>query len=90
MTCRCRKPEPGMWLQAALEHDLDLKRSFTVGDRITDVIAGAKAGGRTVLVQSGQHLAPIIETTEPIDLTIKPDHVCAGLEEAAAWILREK
>ncbi len=90
MNCDCRKPQPGMWLQAAREHDLDLKRSFTVGDRITDVIAGAKSGGRTVLVQSGQHLAPVIETTEPIDLSIKPDHVCAGLMEAAAWILSEK
>jgi D-glycero-D-manno-heptose 1,7-bisphosphate phosphatase len=90
MNCDCRKPQTGMWLRAAREHDLDLKRSFTVGDRITDIIAGAKAGGRTVLVQSGQHLAPVIETAEPIDLSIKPDHVCAGLMEAAAWILGEK
>ena len=88
--CDCRKPEPGMLLRAAREHEIDLKGSFMVGDRMTDVIAGAKAGARTVLIQTGQHTAPPIETTEPLDPSIKPDHVCGSLAEAAEWILKVK
>ncbi len=85
--CECRKPRPGLLLRAAREHNLDLGKSFMVGDRITDIIAGARAGCRTVLVQTGQHQAPPIETVEPLDETVQPDHVCADLETAAEWIL---
>ena len=88
--CDCRKPEPGMLLRAAREHEIDLKRSFMAGDRITDIIAGAKAGARTVLIQTGQHTASPIETAEPLDRSIKPDHVCSSLAEASAWILDNK
>jgi D-glycero-D-manno-heptose 1,7-bisphosphate phosphatase len=88
--CECRKPEPGMLLRAAREHELDLKTSFVVGDRITDIIAGARAGTRTVLVQTGRHAAPPIETAEPLDPSVKPDHVCGSLAQAAEWILKVK
>ncbi len=81
--CDCRKPEPGMLLRAAREHGIDLKRSFMAGDRMTDIIAGAKAGARTILIQTGQHTAPPIETAEPLDPSIKPDHVCSSLAEAS-------
>ena len=40
--CDCRKPAPGMLLKAASEKGIDVKRSFMVGDRITDIIAGKK------------------------------------------------
>ncbi len=85
--CDCRKPRPGMLLQAAKDWNIDLKRSFMVGDRITDVIAGARAGCRTVLLRTGAHLAPPIETAEELDLTILPDYTCDTLSEAARWIL---
>jgi D-glycero-D-manno-heptose 1,7-bisphosphate phosphatase len=48
--CSCRKPLPGMWLQAADEHSLDLRRSYSVGDRWSDVVAGAAAGTTTYLL----------------------------------------
>ena len=86
--CECRKPQPGLLRRAALEHDLDLTRSFMVGDRITDIIAGARAGTRTVLVQTGRHLDQPIETGEPLDTAIRPDYTCADLREAAQWILK--
>ena len=85
--CDCRKPRPGLLLRAAVEHDVDLARSFMIGDRMTDIIAGASAGCRTVLVETGQHLAPLIETSDSIDDSILPDHTCASLAEAARWIL---
>jgi D-glycero-D-manno-heptose 1,7-bisphosphate phosphatase len=56
--CRCRKPQPGMLLSAAAEHDLDLSRSWMVGDILDDIEAGNRAGCRTVLVDLGTELAP--------------------------------
>jgi D-glycero-D-manno-heptose 1,7-bisphosphate phosphatase len=54
--CDCRKPKPGMLLRAAQELQIDLARSFTVGDRWQDVEAGAAAGTRTILVRTGYGL----------------------------------
>ena len=48
--CDCRKPKPGLLLEAARRHDLDLGRSWMVGDSATDVEAGRAAGCRTILV----------------------------------------
>jgi D-glycero-D-manno-heptose 1,7-bisphosphate phosphatase len=48
-----RKPEPGMLLQAARDHGLDLGRCFMVGDKADDMEAGRRAGCRTVLVRTG-------------------------------------
>lgn len=48
--CDCRKPKPGLLLRAAAENDLDLSRSYFVGDGLVDVEAGRRAGCRTVLV----------------------------------------
>lgn len=52
-TCRCRKPAPGMLRRAAREHRLDLARSVIVGDRLTDLQAGAAVGAAGVLVRLG-------------------------------------
>jgi D-glycero-D-manno-heptose 1,7-bisphosphate phosphatase len=55
--CDCRKPQPGMLLQAARELNLDLGRSFMVGDKLADAQAGRAAGvGQVYLVRSGQAL----------------------------------
>jgi D-glycero-D-manno-heptose 1,7-bisphosphate phosphatase len=48
--CDCRKPQPGMLLEAARRHGLDLGRSWMVGDSDTDMEAGRRAGCRTILV----------------------------------------
>jgi D-glycero-D-manno-heptose 1,7-bisphosphate phosphatase len=49
-TCQCRKPAPGMLLDAAAELDVDLRASWMIGDTDGDVLAGAAAGCRTVLI----------------------------------------
>ena len=51
--CDCRKPRPGMLLTAALDHLLDLKRSYMVGDRWRDIEAGQRAGCGTFFVDCG-------------------------------------
>ncbi len=52
-SCNCRKPKPGLLLQAAKEFAIDLKSSWMIGDRATDVEAGINAGTRTIFVESG-------------------------------------
>jgi D-glycero-D-manno-heptose 1,7-bisphosphate phosphatase len=85
--CDCRKPRPGLLTRAASELGLDLSRSTMVGDRVSDVVAGALAGCRTVLVRTGAHGEPMIESTLELAELPAPDHVCAGLAEAVDWIL---
>jgi D-glycero-D-manno-heptose 1,7-bisphosphate phosphatase len=48
--CECRKPKPGLLLQAALDFDIDLTSSFMVGDRWSDIEAGRRAGCRTLFI----------------------------------------
>jgi D-glycero-D-manno-heptose 1,7-bisphosphate phosphatase len=59
LACDCRKPKPGMLLQAARKLSLDLGASVMVGDKPSDLQAGRAAGvGRCVLVRSGHALEP--------------------------------
>lgn len=50
--CECRKPSPSLLIRAASELAIDLSRSFMIGDRHTDVEAGAAAGCKTILLRS--------------------------------------
>ena len=87
IACDCRKPRPGLILRAARERDIDLAGSFVVGDRLSDVAAGAAAGCRTVQVLSGKHADPPIVSPDPVDSNLRPDHVAPDLSGAADWIL---
>jgi D-glycero-D-manno-heptose 1,7-bisphosphate phosphatase len=82
--CTCRKPAPGMIEQACREMSLDPRRSFIIGDRRLDIIAGQTAGTRAILVRSG-HGAH--EETMPPG-TAHPDAILNNLMEAVGWILR--
>ena len=75
--CACRKPAPGLLLDAARARDVDLSRSFMVGDRWRDTEAGAAAGCRTVFVDHGWRE----KRPERYDAKV------SSLAEAAAWIL---
>jgi D-glycero-D-manno-heptose 1,7-bisphosphate phosphatase len=89
LLCECRKPRPGMLLEAARHHRIDLRASFIVGDRITDIAAGFRAGCRTVLVETGKHLEQPITLAEPLEPGLKPDATLADLAAAARWILEQ-
>lgn len=63
--CSCRKPNPGMMLQAAQEHNIDLSDSWMIGDKESDIEAALAAGiGHTILLRSGH---TIDEKTSPAD-----------------------
>jgi D-glycero-D-manno-heptose 1,7-bisphosphate phosphatase len=51
--CFCRKPQPGMLLKAASEHEIDLRSSWMIGASLEDVEAGNRAGCRTLLIDNG-------------------------------------
>ena len=78
--CECRKPKPGMLLEAIDRFDIDRERSFMVGDRWRDVAAGRAAGCRTIQVGSLDEGA----------LTEAPTVRRADLAEAARWILTQE
>ena len=73
--CVCRKPKPGMLLRAAQRFHLDLSRSYMIGDKTTDAIAGRTAGCRTVLLGS--------------TLSSAADFTVDSISGATAWILRD-
>lgn len=76
-SCNCRKPQPGLLLEAAQEFEIDLFRSFMIGDRWKDVEAGRRAGCKTIFVDCGYN-----EQRPP-----HSDHLSASLGDAAIWIL---
>ena len=49
--CTCRKPQPGLFLSAAREHDLDLKNSLAFGDKERDLQAGVAVGCKSFYIQ---------------------------------------
>ena len=81
--CECRKPKPGQLLQAKAELDLDLAKSFMIGDRWKDIEAGRAAGVKTILVRTGY--GSEAESTETMGDTIVVDN----LIQAVGWILRQ-
>jgi D-glycero-D-manno-heptose 1,7-bisphosphate phosphatase len=85
VVCECRKPKPGLILQAASDWQIDRSRSWLIGDRLSDVMAGNLAGCRTILVKSGRHLDHPIESNIEFVSAI-PDHVCKDLLEAEKYI----
>ena len=80
--CRCRKPEPGMLRRAAAELNLDLERSWLVGDILNDVEAGWRAGCRTVLLDNGNETEWILTPGR------SPHHTAATFDQAADVILQ--
>jgi|SRR5579871_5659519 len=80
--CECRKPQPGMLRRAAVELGLDLARSWMVGDRVSDLEAGAAAGCRTILVRTGYGAGQDVLTLDRGRLNL--ELVAANLADAVA------
>ncbi|MCF0050545.1 HAD family hydrolase [Dyadobacter sp. LJ53] len=78
--CHCRKPEPGLILQAAAELDIDARESWMIGDILNDVEAGNRAGCRTILINNGN------ETEWLTGAFRTPDHLAKDFTEAVGYI----
>jgi D-glycero-D-manno-heptose 1,7-bisphosphate phosphatase len=78
--CVCRKPKPGMLLEGAQEFNIDLSRSYMVGDRWRDVDAGKNAGCKTIFIDYGY------DEPQPESF----DFVAVSLHEAAKLILSKE
>lgn len=87
LACDCRKPRPGLFLQAAADLDLDLGRSYVVGDRWSDLKAAAAVQAKGVLVLTGygrgdyEYIGP----TQPV----QPTYVADDLYAAVEWIVQD-
>ena len=83
--CACRKPGTGLIDQAARDLEIDVHRSYMVGDKWSDVELGHRAGARSILVRSG------FAADDPGNTRSKhvadPDHTAHDLTEAADWII---
>ena len=79
--CECRKPKPGLILQASAAHAIERAASFMIGDRWKDIEAGKRAGCQTILIDHAY-----AESWEGA----LPDARAHSLGEAAAWILKER
>ena len=75
--CECRKPKPGSILKAAIKYNIDLSKSYMVGDRWKDVDAGEKAGCQTFFIDNKYN------EKQPNN----PSHSVSSLKEAADIIL---
>ena len=79
IVCSCRKPEPGMLIQASERYNIDLESSWMVGDHMRDIVAGKAAGVKTILVGN-------LEQTSSDQ---QADHMCKSLSQAVDLILSE-
>jgi D-glycero-D-manno-heptose 1,7-bisphosphate phosphatase len=85
--CDCRKPRPTLIQQAARDLDLNLPRSYLVGDRYNDIETAANAGVKGILVLTGYGRGEYdyLRAAQKV----QPVHVADDLPEAVNWILRD-
>jgi len=86
--CNCRKPQPGLILQAQQKYGIDLTTAFLVGDSAKDIECARKAGcNRTVLVKTG---CPDKAATHLAEKHMWPDYTAEHLQDAVKWILAQE
>ena len=86
MECECRKPRPGLVRQAQERFDIDLTRSFVIGDKAADVGLAESVGARGILVRTGYGESELVRHNGRAPGTA---HVATDLLGAATWILAE-
>lgn len=85
--CDCRKPKIGLLEQAARELDLDLTRSYMVGDRWSDLKCAQLAGATSILVLTGYGRGDQLYIGP--DQEVQPSFVAENLQEAVEWIIQD-
>ena len=77
--CNCRKPNAGMIQRAVIEHNIDLSRSFLIGDETRDILAGKAAGVTTIFLDRGSGAHSLQDA--------EPSFVSHSMAEATSYIL---
>jgi len=86
VNCQCRKPRPGLLLQAARDLGIDLSQSWMVGDSLSDIKAGKDAGCRTILL--GRMKCELCHLMDEEDA--RPDLIVSNLLDTAPILLTER
>jgi D,D-heptose 1,7-bisphosphate phosphatase len=88
--CNCKKPKPGLFLQAQQKLEIDLQNSFMIGDHgENDMLAGASVGCKPILVLTGWGRGSNNEFRHPWS-SIEPVFVAENALEAVKWILEKQ
>jgi len=82
--CECRKPKPLLFFNAERDFNIDLAKSYFIGDRYIDVQAGKNAGTKTILVKTG------FAGSDRNSSSPQPDHYFDSLSEAVDFIMEGK
>jgi D-glycero-D-manno-heptose 1,7-bisphosphate phosphatase len=82
-----RKPKPGMLEKAAIKHGIDIKRSYVIGDKYTDIQCGKAAGTSTILVLTGK--GGEAADNLPSHRWLQPDYIVESLKIAADTVLSQ-
>ena len=91
--CECRKPKPGMLTRAAREHNIELSSAYLIGDSITDIEAGQRAGTQTLLVLTGlgqasyQHYIETKPCGRADNNGHRPEKIFTNLYTATRWLI---
>jgi D-glycero-D-manno-heptose 1,7-bisphosphate phosphatase len=88
VVCDCRKPGTGLIDRAARDLAIDVKKSYVVGDKWSDVELGQRAGAHAILVKSG--FAPDDPGNVRPSHVVDPDFIAHDIMEAVEWILAQR
>jgi len=89
--CTCRKPLPGMLLQAADDLDIELGSSYMIGDTCRDMETAKKAGVKGILVKTGYGREELLEFGSDVTAADnKPDFVAEDILDAVKWIMKDR
>jgi D-glycero-D-manno-heptose 1,7-bisphosphate phosphatase len=83
--CQCRKPNPGMGLQAASDLNIDMNYSYMVGDKVEDILFGRNIRAKSILLLTGFGRKALPKLQQK---GIAPAYVAQNLLDAANWILQ--
>ncbi len=82
-SCDCRKPEPGMLIRASEELDIDLSRSYMVGDTAKDIELAERVGAKGILVKTGYGKDVMFSD-------IRPVYITEDILDAVKWIMKDR
>lgn len=91
-SCACRKPEAGLLIAAAQDMNIDLTRSYVVGDMVKDIQVASKVGAKGILVKTGYGVKNTIrkELTFGSPEIYRPSHIAEDILDAVKWIMNDR